>query len=247
MQPITKYAEQNDKIRLLLQGPPGSGKTTLACQFPNAYVIDLDVNLGGTLRWLKGEGLKLPVGFDVVDQTPEGVPIPMKERFKVLQKCIEDVFADPNVDTVIFDSGTKLVDVLLAEVLRLQNKEVMTKQEWGVFFAQSKKFMEVLAKLRKHIILIVHEKTLTSEAGAVVYPIKAAWPGQFGQIIGAFFTNVWRCEVQEKVSDKKHRWLVRTLPNYQYELKNTLSPEVPAMFDFDWNVIQKALDKGKLV
>lgn len=253
MTPISQYAEQNDKLRLILQGSSGSGKTTVACQFPGAYVIDIDVNLGGTLRFLKEAKLPLPIGFDVLDHDEKGAVVPLKQQFLRLQALVTDAIKDDRVQTIIFDSATTLADVLIGEVCRQQGKNAVTdwkdgRQFWGFFAPFCRNFFAFLSQVRKHIVLIAHEKTQLTETGAVVYPIKVAWPGQVGQNIGAFFTNVWRTEVQilpAGVNQNNYKWLIRTMPEPKYELKNTLG--LPATFEFKWATIQAALDKGKEV
>lgn len=244
MQPITSYASTNDKLRLLLQGPSGAGKTTVACQFPKPYVIDIDINLGGTLRFLKENNLALPVGYDVLDKDETGAEVQLKQRYQRLNKCLLDAQTNPEVETIILDSGTTLADVLIAEVLRQQGKNLITdfkdgRQFWGFFGNLGRGFLALLTQMRKHIVLIVHEKIMTLPDGGVVYPVKVAWPGQVGQNLGIFFTNVWRCEVQSQVGGK-YQWLIRTMPEYRYELKNTLG--LPPTFEFKWETIQKQLD-----
>lgn len=245
MTPIEQY-KQNDKLRLLLQGPSGTGKTTLACQFPGAYVVDVDRNLGGPLRFLKNHDMKLPVGFDVLDIDESGNEVPMKFRYSRLDKLLLDAQQRQEVETIVLDSGTTLSDVLIGEVLRQQNKNAITdwkdqRQFWNFFAGVGRKFMGTLAQMRKHIVLIVHERLNTTESGAVVYPVKVAWPGQVGQNIGAFFTNVWRAEVMivPKALETTYRWQIRTKPDGKYELKDSL--ELPPLFEFNWKTIEDRL------
>lgn len=249
MQSIDIYKQGNDKLRLLLQGPAGSGKTQLACQFPGAYLIDVDVNGGGAIRYIREHGLKEPVGCDFLDRDEKGNVVPMKDRYTRLNTLLVAAQTNPVVETIIIDSATTFADVLIAEVLRVQNKDKMTKQEWGFFGNAGRHLFSVLTAMRKHIVFIGHEKINKNEDGSVAYPIKVAWPGQVGQNIGAFFTNVWRCEVERKMVPgpggtlvAQYNWLVRTMPDQQYELKNTLG--VPALFKFDWKIIEDALNKG---
>lgn len=245
MRPIESYADTNDKLRLVLQGSAGSGKTTLACQFPKPYIIDIDVNLGGTLRFLREHNLPLPVGYDVLDKDDKGQAIPLPQRYSRLNQCLIEAQQNPLIETIVIDSGTTLSDVMIAEVLRQQNKSEMSKREWGFFAILGRHFMSVLASMRKHIVLIVHEKIEKTPDGAIAYPIKIAWPGQVGQNIGAFFTNVWRCEVQviPKGVNSEYKWLIRTMPEFKYELKNTLG--LPATFEFKWETIAAKLNPRK--
>lgn len=251
MQPIQSYAESDGVIRLLLQGDPKVGKTTLACQFPGAYIIDVDVNLGGPLRYLRDNGLTLPVGYDVLDQDDEGKPVPLPNRYQRFVKLMNEAQTNPLVQTIVIDSATSFVEVLTAEVLRAQNKIVnvnaplppMDKQLWGFFFRTGYEFMGLIKKLRKHIVFICHEKLEKNPDGSVVMPYRISWPGQLGTILPSFFTDVWRCEtVQKPGINPTYEWVVRTMPDYQFKLGNSLN--LPATFKFDWKIIEAKL-KGQ--
>lgn len=246
MQKIETYDTSHRFLRLLLQGPPKSGKTVLACQFPRPYVIDLDVNLGGPLRWIRERGLALPVGYDVLDKDENGKDVPMPNRYARLDKLLMAAQDNSEIDTIVVDSATNLVDVFIAEVLQQQKKSAMSKQEWGFFFTLSKNWFGKAAQFRKHIVIPAHEKVNKDPQGAVVLPYDVAWPGQFGQIIGAFMTDMWRTQCSEGVPtmvngkmQKEFKWQVQTMPSYQYKLGNSLG--LPAEFEFKWETIAAKL------
>lgn len=245
MTPISSYSS-NDKLRLLLQGPSGSGKTTVASQFPNSYIIDVDVNLGGTLRFLKERNMTLPVGFDVLDKDESGADVPIAMRYQRLAKLLIEAQTNDAVESIVIDSGTTLAPVFIAEVCRQQGKANIQsfkdgRQFWGFFAPLAQHFMATLSVMRKHVVLIVHEKTNKSETGAIMLPYKVAWPGQVGENIGVFFTNVWRCECKQTPSGThiNYEWNIRTAPDQRFELKNTLG--LPAVFPFNWKLIEEKL------
>lgn len=242
------YAK-DDVLRLLLQGPPGSGKTVVACQMPKVRFIDIDRNMGGALRFIRDhKELVPPVGIDFIDRDEKDQLIPMSGRYPKLNQVLTECQIDPNCETIALDSGTTLVDVIIAAVLVQQGKTAISdfkdgRQFWNFFAVACRHFMAVLSQIRKNVVLIVHEKVRENENGQVVYPIEVAWPGQVGDIIGCFFTNVWRCEPdiipQGATAPPKYTYQVRTMPDHRYKLKNTLG--VPALFPFDWKVIQQKL------
>lgn len=249
---ISEYSNTSNHLRLVLQGPSGAGKTTLASQFPGAWINDLDVNLGGTIGFLKEHKLQMPIGYDLISTDDEGKPVPQLLQFLRLDKKLQEQQANPLVQTIILDSGTNLADILMYEVCRQQGKANPNsfkdgRQFWGFFAPFCRNFFSVLAQFRKHVVLTAHEKTQKLESGAIVYPIKVAWPGQVGENIGAFFNCVWRAEV-DKIPDgpgkMKYNWRIRTKPDGMYELKDTLG--LPPLFEFKWETIQTALDKAKL-
>lgn len=249
---ISEYSATSSHLRLVLQGPSGVGKSTIASQFPGAWINDLDVNLLGTLIFLKENKLQLPIGYDTISVDDKGQPVHQLQQFIRLNEKLMEQQANPNVQTIVLDSGTNLADILIYEICRQQGKTNVAgfkdgRQFWGFFAPFCRNFFSVLAQFRKHVVLTAHEKIQTLESGAVVYPIKVAWPGQVGANIGAFFNCVWRAEVEKQsvgVNQMKYIWRIRTKPDGMYELKDTLG--LPALFEFKWDIIQAALDKAKL-
>jgi len=238
MKPITDYKKDNH-LRLLLQGPPGSGKTTLACHMPGAYILDLDVNLGGPLRHIEKNGGIKPVGYDTVDIDDKGVVIEMKDRYQRMSTLLNNALHETSVQTIVVDSTTRLSDYIQGEVLRQNGKSDMTLQLWGHYLMQWKHFISQLITVRKHIVVIAHERVEKDEVDqSLKYFI--AISGQFQHIIGSMFTDVWRCEVAVAgTNPPKYTFQVRTMPDFRYQLKNSL--DLPPIFKFDWGTIASKL------
>lgn len=232
-------------LRLLLQGDPKSGKSVMACQFPGAYIIDVDINIDGPIRTIKRLGMKLPIGYDVLDKDETGKEIPMPNRYLRFCKLMTEAQENPKVETIVIDSATAFVDVLSADVRRRQPALKDERQFFGFFFNYGKEMMDLLKKIRKHIILICHEKLEKNPDGSVLLPYRIAWPGQLGTILPAFFTDVWRCETQEIPSglNKTYKYIVKTMPTYAYKLGNSLG--LPAEFEFKWELVEAKL-KGEI-
>jgi hypothetical protein len=243
MQKIETYDVDASHLRLLLQGPSGSGKTTTACQFPGAYVADLDINLGGPLRWLKKNNRPTPIGYDVIDRDETGKEVAPNMRYLRLTKCLQEAAANPDVKTIVIDSATKLHDYIQAEVLRQQNAQQMTIQHWGFYLGLWKQFVVGISAQKKHFVLVCHERVEKDEISqALQYFVMI--PGQMGHMIGALFTDVWRSEVQEVpgVPQSTYKFVLRTMPSYRFNLKNSLG--LPPTFEFNWELIDQKL-KGQ--
>jgi DNA polymerase III delta prime subunit len=239
MQPITNYSTKEEFIRLLLQGPPGSGKSTTACQFPKAYIIDADVNLGGPIRYCKNHNLVTPVGYDRLDVDETGKPVPASAQYLRLDKLVADASVNPDIETVVIDSGTGLAPVIMAEVNRQQPSLKDGRQIYQFFLLATRTFIAKITVMRKNFILTMHEK-IEQDAMTNIIQYRLAWPGQLGDYMGAFFTNVWRCEVESEGFPPKYKRVIRTIQDTQHHgLKNDI--ELPAKLGFDWNLI-----KGKL-
>lgn len=248
MQPISSYTLDNH-LRVVLQGPPGRGKSCLAAQFPRPYFIDLDIGLGSVIRWCERTKMQLPVGFDRLDIDESGAVVPPKLQYQRMARLVEEARNNPGIDTIVFDSATNLSPVLEAEVCRQQMKNSKDdfkdgRQFWGFYYTLGTHLMSQLKLLRKHVVLIAHEKENKLADGSLVYPIKIAWPGQLGNIIGAFFTDVWRCETETKGIGASAivDYLIRTNPEFKYELKNSLG--LPTLWHFKWADIEAKLKGG---
>lgn len=238
MQVITEYAKETH-LRLLLQGPPGSGKTTLACHLPGAYIADLDLNLGGPLRYLKSSGGPLPVGYNIIDRTPDGKEVPPSERYQRLAYCLNDALKSPEVETIIVDSATKLSDYMIAEVLRTQHKSEMTIQLWGFYLALWKTFIGAISAQRKHFVLTCHERVEKDEIDqSLKYFVLI--PGQMQHIIGSMFTDVWRTEVTVAGVPPKYTFQIRTMSDHRFQLKNSFG--LAPIMKFDWSKIEAKLN-----
>lgn len=248
MPDIENYVTEANHVRVVLQGPSGTGKSYVASQFPAPWFFDFDVNLGGVLRTLTAQGKRLPVGFDHIDRDESGKEVPMRSRYARLVEKTDKALADDRVKTFVFDSATKFVDILIEETLRKQNKATIQdykdlRQFWGFFARSSADFFEILSKVRRHIVLICHEKAKQDEKGNIILPYEVNWPGIAGQIIGAYFTDVWRCEVEKKFVTGEQKWIhqIRTMPDIFYKLKNSFG--LPPIFEFNWDIIQKKLNE----
>jgi hypothetical protein len=239
MQPISSYETNEGFLRVLLQGPPGGGKTTTACQLPRPWIADCDLNLAGPLRYLRSQNLTLPVGYDTIDRDEKGVEVHKQLRFTRLAKVTEDAAKNPDIDTMVFDSGTKISDYIMDHVLKQQGKTQMEMQSWGFYLAFWKQFIGSISTAKKHIVFIVHEKVEKDEIDqALKYFINL--PGQIKDVIGALFTDVWRAEASEKPGmPPTTEYLIRTSPNYRFALKNSL--QLPSLFKFSWPTIAAKL------
>jgi len=211
----------------------------MGCQFPAAYVMDVDVNLGGPLRFCNAHNLPKPIGYDRLDIDETGAVVPMIARYPRFEKLLNEAYINPEVKTLVIDSATGFTDILMAEVKRQQPSVKDGRQLYGFYLEAGKQFLGKLTQIRKNVVLTAHER-IEQDAMTGITQYRVAWPGQLGDYLGAFFTNVWRCEVEREGLPPKYKYVVRTMQDAQhYGLKNDL--ELPPVFSFDWNIIQHKL------
>lgn len=242
--PTIQQLEPSKKLRILLQGPPGAGKSCVAYQFPKAFVIDLDNNMNGPINWLKRNSRSLPAGYDkaTLQLGPDNKwsKVPIAQHFSRLENLLVDADATDNLayDSIVIDSATQLIPIFIAEILRRENKPKMGLQEWGAFAVLCRAFLASLMTCNKHVVLIAHEKSITSDSGAQI-GVDVMWPGQMGEILGAFFTDVWRAEMVRRPGvQEDYDQIIRTRSD-KYKLKSSL--DLPGTFTFDWKLVESKL------
>jgi DNA polymerase III delta prime subunit len=244
MPTIEQYEATADFIRLLLQGPPGSTKTTTACRFPGAWIFDCDLNLGGPLRWLKEKGLPLPIGYDTIDRKDDGTVVPENMRWQRLCDCINAVAKkaeELKIQTLVIDSATKAEFYNQAHVLRTNPTKSggLEMPSWGFVRNNWIQLVGTLTSAKVNFVLVCHEKVDKDELdGSLKYFLNIQ--GSFKDIAGSLFTDVWRAEmVSSGGLNPTYKAVLRTMPDYRFALKNSFG--LPPIFEFDWKLIEAKL------
>lgn len=248
MHDLSIYDQQAAVLRLLLQGPSGSGKSCVLGQFPKVRIIDLDRNFKSAADYLRANNKADSIrGIDFADEDDKGGKVALSApggspQFARVSKLIADADADPECETIGLDSGTIFVNILIAETLAKQGKSEMTKREWGTFGTYGQHVLMNLMASRKHVVITIHEKLEKDVNGNVVLPYKVTWPGAIGERLGMFFTNVWRCTTKSIWDGKQNisKHLIQTKPDSNFALKNTLVG-LPTDFEFSWDLVEKHL------
>lgn len=246
MEDSTSYDLQNT-FSALVQGAPGTGKTTLALQFPNPYVADLDNNLAGAVRRMRKAGGEIPqFKFDTIDRMKDKdgniVERPLRDRLTHLNKCLAVAAADSWVRTIIVDGCTKLNAYICADIGRQQGRKdgEMQLQDWNAHSYMWQNFVTKLQATSKIIVFTAHEEIsdVPGLPGAMLLNIQGK---KIQQSLAGMFSDVWRTEIKEKItgSGRTYEWIVRAMPTATLQLKNSLG--LPSEFTMNWEQISKAL------
>lgn len=248
MPTIDQYDTTDAYLRLLLQGPPGSGKTTLACQFPRAWVFDCDLNLRGPLQWLRENKRDLPLGYNTIDRDESGNAVPENMRWQRLWTCLSEVGKRAGTDdirTLVFDSMSKIAEYNKAHVLRTNPTKSgnMEMPSWGFFYSNWIALVGAVTAAKVHCVFIAHDKIDKDELDGST-KIMLNVQGQFQAQAGALFTDVWHAEVRNAGGmPPKYVWEIRTIQDYKHHgLKNSFG--LPPVFEFNWPLIEAKL-KGE--
>ena len=148
--PIKKAKEldfSNKKIKMIIAGFPGIGKSTLGLSAPNPLHIDIDEGVDR----VKAEHRKDTLVFS---------------NFEEMSKDL--IYYQKNGDleqyeTFVVDTGGKLLDIMKPVVIKenAQNGQrdgSLTMKGYGAIGQKFKGFMDFLISLGKHVVVIFHAK-----------------------------------------------------------------------------------------
>lgn len=151
--------ESNRRLKLLLWGDAGSGKTTIGIQFPNPAVIDLE---GGT------EHYGFDFQFDVLKAT----------EADDINAAVDGLLTqDHDYRTLVIDPITLYWDALQkkwSEIFLRRNKGSkghrlefydMQPRDWMTIKAEHKELIRKLIQLDMNVIVTARQKTLYADQG----------------------------------------------------------------------------------
>lgn len=213
---------QNDRAIIII-GDPGTRKTTLCLHFPKPYFLDCDGNLSAPVEQT---GIR-SFYFDRATHDAEGKEIHPIDRYLHCIGCLNVAAASPDVETIIIDSLTSLVDIILAEIMRqehgtaalnekmkdLAHNKSMRIQDWGKFAFILKNLVTKLRTCGKTIVFTAHNSFEKDEVDSRFKQFINC-PGQSKSTISGLFTDCWHTflQITGVGPTAKHEFLVRTLP-----------------------------------
>lgn len=243
MKTHSEFTQKRD-FALLLIGPPLSGKTNVAMCFDSPYFLDCDMKLGNAVSRSKNK----PFFYDTIDvDTETNASVPDEKRWERLTTLCKTNCLKPEVKTIVIDSLTKVSQYLIDHILATSGSKlsvggvkVPEQQHWQPYKLLLTRFISALRGTGKLVIFVCHEIVDKDEiTGQLVY--RPLLSGQLRDSIGAYFTDVWRCETEQIGTTT--RYYVRTTPTARMALGTSLN--LPSTFNFTWEEFQKAVNNSQ--
>lgn len=195
------------KTSLLLVGRPGEGKTTLALMLRNIYVVNIDNNIDGPIKFLLSKGYKPTLKFDTPNIDDKGVVVPREHRWRAMTAKINAaVDSWKEMETIFIDSLTGLVEYGIDEIKRQQGvtmldplKETNEKkkeglferQHWGTLAILLNHFFIGLRASGKNLVVSGHVNAEKDELEGYLREFINV-PGKSRDDIARSFTECWR-------------------------------------------------------
>lgn len=136
-----KPEDRQRRLKMLLSGPAGVGKTTAAIQMPKPYIIDSEK---GSVHY--GE---------IIDKSG-GAVAELGDTHEVIKELRALIMTDHPYQTVVIDSATKLFERALEE------GTVKEGTEWGRHYGYAnalfKRMTDLLLEIDMNVVVTAHEK-----------------------------------------------------------------------------------------
>jgi len=242
--PGTSYKPQ-EGFSLLLVGPPFSGKTSVAMQFPDPWIASTDRKIGNAIARIPKNKTWF---YDYPELDPTGKPLLDHLKWARLIDLTKKAAVDPAVKTIVWDHMSDISDWLQAHIMAtdgsgktLAGIKVMSIALWQPFKLMMARALTLIKGAGKPFIVVAHDivdkNDITGEVTCRPYI-----GGRLKDTLGGYFSDAWRCEVEPGFREKPAKYKVRTQPTAQQKVLGS-SFGLPAEFEFSWDVLAKALEQ----
>lgn len=221
------FARSNTQtLKMLLAGPPGSGKTLFCASFPQVLYADM-------------EGRLLSVRNRDVHRVPISSVADLEELRAMLaqEPDVREQALGIGVRTVVLDTVDELARILQKERLRAEKRETLSMQDWGWYGDQLRNILRSYRNLSDlNVIFTVHLRTTEdSETGRVEY--MPSIQGQVGNEVAGYVDEAFLLRARPTVDENGERVVRRFLqcyPDPQYSWIKDHSGNMPQEFPMDF-------------
>lgn len=163
-------------LKVMISGPPKSGKTTLLGTVPNILVLDTEPHANNL------ESIAhLDVPYATITNSDDLRHVAMVLGNESLRKQLaQSSYGLPDIGAVAIDTLDTLQKILKQERMKEQRTTQFLRDDWGWLKTEMEKIVEMFTALPMHVFFIVHTKTQEIGKGDDAYT--TVLPGLEGAI-----------------------------------------------------------------
>ena len=217
------------KLKVLIYGKSGTGKTTFGSTFPKPYFFDFD---NGMLS-LKGKDIEY-------------------DTYKEIQKAelkLKELELKCPYETIVVDSVSTMQEIMMKRQLELNRKMSPTLHEWMMLVQGIKSLFSRLVAMPQHLVITAHEEIIRDEITGEIL-VQPLIVGKLASSLPIYFDEVYRGEVRKDKSGKVI-YQILTTATTKYSAKSRLgcldTVEVPSFEAIIKKVKESECKNGKKV
>jgi hypothetical protein len=233
----------SDNMKILVCGPPGSGKTCFALGAPGPIrVWDFDNKVNSAAAWYANDKARLEQ-IDVLQlgQRLDGVDPIVEINKDIKETLIPAQRGESKYKTLVIDSATTFSSAVLSHIVKTNPgiKRVGSAQgvqpgmqDFGILKREFARLIPSLLTLPMNVIMTAHIQTDRSDlTGEIVR--SPLMDGSFSQQLPIFFEEVFR------VYMKDGKPYAQTKSDQQYDFCRSQIPRLPNPIELKWENLTK--------
>lgn len=206
---------QNMKLKVLVYGGSGTGKTIFAGSFPKPYFFDFD---NGMLS-LQGKDIEYDTYIDDNPANPQA--------FRRFERKIEDFYRQGwenfPYETVVIDSITTLQETVMRSIQSVNRSmaKMPTLNEWGNLIDKLQDMLYKVTSLKTNVVVVAHEQILQDDLTSEVMVLPLITGKKLPDRLPLWFDEVYHTRV-ERGPDRKPSYEMMTVASRKYKAKSRL-------------------------
>lgn len=219
--PLSDPTQQQQQIRLGIQGAAKTGKTFAALTFPNPVAVNMDRGLGAHIG--RADVINVPFyddnfvdklcpkisPFYVPQGTTKKLPRPSNKKDALLKWLYDEATKLTPSQTLILDGNTSIQAAYHTEYWTApdldQNSKVKPYAEFRRKIDYFTEIASILKGLRCHVVYISHEYDDRNDKGELNGKIRPLMSGAFKDEIQSHFTDWFRSIAMAKPSNDEEK------------------------------------------
>lgn len=157
----TGDADYPRHLKMMVMGPPKSGKTTFVSTAPNVIVASCEAGLMSIAH--------KNIGYVDIDEYAKIDTLHQLLRDDAMRKKIAQQVGLPKIETVAIDTLDALQEIIKKEILRENRRTEMQQADWGKLKERMAAILKAFCALPINVIFTVHSDVSQDENNKQIY------------------------------------------------------------------------------